>query len=126
MKTAPRKARSLNAICPSLPGKLSGARVSCLVPAQEKGSQGSDGGRSRKSRKPTNKGESAPGVADTLPYLEQQEQRAELNRILSAREDTERRSKIAARVIKEHIDAGRRDLAALREDLRMALSSPTV
>jgi hypothetical protein len=61
-----------------------------------------------------------------LPYLEQQEQRAELNRILSAREDTERRSKIAARVIKEHIDAGRRDLAALREDLRMALSSPTV
>jgi hypothetical protein len=64
--------------------------------------------------------------ADTLLYLEPKEQLAELNRLLVARQDVQRRSQIAAAVIKQHLDAGRRDLVALREDLRKALCSLTL
>ena len=62
--------------------------------------------------------------ADQLLYLPAEQQRAELARILSAQEDLARRSRIATQVIKAHVDSGRRDLAALREDLRTALCSP--
>jgi hypothetical protein len=65
--------------------------------------------------------------ADTLLYLEPKEQLAELNRILSAREDLTRRSQIAVQVIRKHLNRGvQPSLAALREDLRLALASSTI
>jgi hypothetical protein len=62
--------------------------------------------------------------ADTLLYLPPEEQRAQLNALLAEQADIARRSRIAAQVIKAHIDSGRRNLMALREDLRIALCSP--
>jgi len=62
--------------------------------------------------------------ADTLLYLSAEDQRTQLNRLLAEKADMVRRSKLAAEVIKKHITAGRRDLVALRDDLRKALSSP--
>jgi hypothetical protein len=62
--------------------------------------------------------------ADTLLYLPPEEQRAQLNALLAEQADIARGSRIAAEVIKAHIDAGRRDLRVLREDLRIALCSP--
>ena len=56
-------------------------------------------------------------------YLEPERQRAELESLLAVQEEVQRRSKIAAQIIKAHVDAGRRDLVALREDLRIALSA---
>ena len=61
--------------------------------------------------------------ADTLLYLPPAQQRAELDRILAAQQNGAERSRIAAEVIRHHVDAGRRDLAVFREDLKMALSS---
>jgi len=61
--------------------------------------------------------------ADLLLYLEPHQQLSELDRLLSAQEDVARRSRIAAAVIRNHINAGRPDLAALRQDLTIALSS---
>jgi hypothetical protein len=56
-----------------------------------------------------------------LLYHEPGEQLAQLNRILAAKEDTQRRSSIATAVIRAHVDAGRRDIMMLREDLKRAL-----
>ena len=64
--------------------------------------------------------------ADTLLYLPPEEQRAQLEGLLAEQALVARRSKLAAEIIKKHVDAGRRDLAALREDLRKALSSTTI
>lgn len=64
--------------------------------------------------------------ADALLYLEQEQQLAALERLLSDRENAARRSRIAAAAIKAHIDAGRLDLAAVQEDLRTALSSSSI
>jgi hypothetical protein len=61
--------------------------------------------------------------ADALLYLDPQEQLTELNRLLSVREETVRRSKIAATVIREYVQAGKRDLVTLRKDLQAALNS---
>jgi hypothetical protein len=61
--------------------------------------------------------------ADQLLYLEPATQRAELGRLLAVQENTKRRSKIASAVIRTHLAAGRRDLTALREDLKSALAS---
>jgi hypothetical protein len=63
--------------------------------------------------------------ADTLLYLDSEEQLAALSSHLAQTQDVARRSQIAAAVIKTHIDAGRRDLLALQEELRRALASPT-
>jgi ParB-like chromosome segregation protein Spo0J len=64
--------------------------------------------------------------ADTLLYLPEEQQRAELERILSQKEDAVRRSRIATAVIREYVQAGKRDLAGLRKDLQLALSTPTI
>ena len=48
--------------------------------------------------------------ADQLLYLEPAQQLAQLQHLLSVREEARRRSKIAAAVIKAHIDSDRRDL----------------
>ena len=63
--------------------------------------------------------------ADQLLYLEPTQQLAELGRILAAQEESKRRSRIAALVIREYVQAGRRDLVSLKRDLQLALSSPT-
>jgi ParB-like chromosome segregation protein Spo0J len=60
--------------------------------------------------------------ADTLLYLESEEQRQELARILTEREVAVHRSRIAAEVIRVFVTAGRRDLVALQKHLRCALS----
>ena len=60
--------------------------------------------------------------ADTLLYLEPEEQRQELARILAEREVAVHRSRIAAEVIRGFVTAGRRDLVALQKHLRCALS----
>jgi hypothetical protein len=64
--------------------------------------------------------------ADQLLYLEPAHQLALLGRLLSVQEDAQRRSKIATAVIREYVQAGRRDLVALKKDLQFALSSPTI
>jgi hypothetical protein len=61
--------------------------------------------------------------ADTLLYLEPAQQLAELHRLLSVQEARAQRARIAAEVIRQYVQAGKRDLVALREDLRTALSS---
>jgi hypothetical protein len=63
--------------------------------------------------------------ADALLYLEPQEQLAELTRLLSVREEAARRNRIAAAVIRKHVNAGNRDIVALRRDLQLALLSTT-
>lgn len=60
--------------------------------------------------------------ADTLLCLQPDEQRAQLNALLAEQALIARRSRIAAQVIKAHVSSGRRDLTALRQDLRLALS----
>jgi hypothetical protein len=70
-------------------------------------------------------GKISPRFADSLLYVPLQEQVARLNGHLAAKEDRERRSQIAAQVIKEHLSAGRRDLLALKKDLLLALAIPT-
>jgi hypothetical protein len=69
------------------------------------------------------RGEISGKRADLLLYLPPAAQAAELERILRAREEQARRSQIAARVIKEYVRSGRRDLVTLQEDLRLALSA---
>ena len=64
--------------------------------------------------------------ADQLLYLEPEEQRAALSRILAVRQDAQRRSKIAVEVIRTHLALGQRDLQKLRQDLKTALSSPSI
>jgi hypothetical protein len=59
--------------------------------------------------------------ADQLLYLPFDRQRAELERILHKQEEAQRRSRIAAEVIRRHLALGRRDLVALRQDLKTAL-----
>ena len=61
--------------------------------------------------------------ADQLLYLSAQEQLAECKRILTAQEDAARRSRIAATVIRQYVHDGKRDLAGLRKDLQLALST---
>lgn len=61
--------------------------------------------------------------ADTLLYLPAEEQHHQLDRILAGQQEAARRSRLATAVIKTHIDAGRHDLVALREDLQLALNS---
>jgi len=63
--------------------------------------------------------------ADLWLYLPIEEQRTCLQRYLSEREKIAQRSKIAAAVIRTHIDTGSRDLVELRRDLQLALCSPT-
>jgi hypothetical protein len=60
--------------------------------------------------------------ADALLYLEPEHQLVELNRILSAREEAARRSRVAAAVLREYLARGCRDLIALRQDLERALA----
>jgi len=48
------------------------------------------------------------------------------SQILTEREALARRSRIAAAVIKAHVDRDQRDLAALRKELQLALASPPV
>jgi hypothetical protein len=65
--------------------------------------------------------------ADQLLYLEPSRQLAELDRILAAQQNATQRSRIAAAVIREHLNRGAQpSLAALREDLRLALASSTI
>jgi hypothetical protein len=61
--------------------------------------------------------------ADTLLYLEPEQQLTELNHLLSVQEEAARRSRIAAEVIRQYVQCGKRDLVALRADLQLALSS---
>jgi hypothetical protein len=63
--------------------------------------------------------------ADTLLYLEPEQQLVELEHLLSVPEEAARRSRIAAAVIRRHVNTGSRDLMALREDLKTAISSFT-
>jgi hypothetical protein len=64
--------------------------------------------------------------ADVLLYLPPEEQLTELVRLLSVQEAAQHRSQVAARIIKAHVVAGRRDLMALQRDLQRALSNVTV
>jgi hypothetical protein len=68
----------------------------------------------------------SPRFADSLLYLPPQEQVTQLGARLAAGEALQRRSKIAVEIIRMHIDRKSKDLAALRTDLRKALSSPTI
>ena len=61
--------------------------------------------------------------ADQLLYLQPDQQRAELSRLLAVREEAARRSRIAAEVIRRHVNTGNRDIVALRRDLQLALST---
>ena len=61
--------------------------------------------------------------ADALLYLDPQRQLAELNKILSAREEAARRSRIAAEILREYMKRGCRDLITLRQDLESALAT---
>jgi hypothetical protein len=67
------------------------------------------------------RGEISGKRADLLLCLPEGAQAAELDRILRAQEEQARRSTIAARVIKEYVEAGRHDLVMLQKDLRHAL-----
>ena len=71
-------------------------------------------------------GRIAPRFADQLLYLCPTEQTMRLERRLATQDDVACRSRIAAKVIKEHIDGGRIDLQKLQQDLRIALSSSTI
>ena len=59
--------------------------------------------------------------ADILLHKAPAEAEAELAAILAKQETRAAPSAIAARVIREHLQAGRRDLVALEVDLRAAL-----
>lgn len=72
------------------------------------------------------RGEISARFADELLYCLPEEADRRLKARLADREEAVRRNRIAARVIKAHIDEGKRDLAALKEDLRLALASPTI
>ena len=63
--------------------------------------------------------------ADQLLYLEPSRQLVELSRILAVQEETARRSRVAAMVIREYVQGGKHDLVALQKDLQLALSTPT-
>jgi hypothetical protein len=60
--------------------------------------------------------------ADRLLYLAPDQQLVELQRILSAREEAGRRSRVAAEVLREYLKRGCRDLIALRQELEGALA----
>src|SRR5215469_974200 len=64
--------------------------------------------------------------ADSLLYLNPIEQREKISSMLSEQNASVRREKIAASILRKHLAEGRRDLVALREDLRIALSSPNI
>ena len=61
--------------------------------------------------------------ADILLHLSPVESDRELAVILEAQARIRSRSQIAARVIREHLGRGRRDLRVLETDLRAALST---
>jgi hypothetical protein len=61
--------------------------------------------------------------ADALLYLDPDRQLAELNKILSAREEASRRSRVAAGILQGYIRRGCRDLVALRQELESALAT---
>jgi hypothetical protein len=61
--------------------------------------------------------------ADALLYLEADQQLVELNKILSIREEAERRSRVAAGILRDYSKRGCRDLIALRRDLEGALAT---
>jgi hypothetical protein len=66
-------------------------------------------------------------MADTLLYLPSEEQRIQLERRLAALEQRERRSRLAAGVIRNYLDAHAQvDLEALRLLIRTALSSSVI
>ena len=59
--------------------------------------------------------------ADILIHSDPIEAEVELAAILTKQERVARRSKVAAEVIRSHLQAGHRDLARLATDLRLAL-----
>ena len=61
--------------------------------------------------------------ADLLIHMEPGQAEAELNAILAKQERIAYRSAVAAEVIKRHLATGQRNLAALQNDLRAALSA---
>jgi hypothetical protein len=60
--------------------------------------------------------------ADELLYLPPLEQLEALNRCLAERTERQRRSQVTAKVLREYISRGCRDLIALRRDLETALA----
>jgi hypothetical protein len=63
--------------------------------------------------------------ADELLYLSPAAQRQKISNLVAGQDELARRSKIAAQVIKAHIETGRRDLVGLKQDLIRALCSAT-
>jgi hypothetical protein len=64
-------------------------------------------------------------TADSLFYLPSEEQHAQLERRLQAAEQRERRSRLAAGVIRDYLDAHKQiDLDALRVLIKAALLHP--
>jgi hypothetical protein len=60
--------------------------------------------------------------ADILLHMEPVRAETELAAILASQAKVAARSAVAARVIREHLSAGRRDLIRLEADLRSALA----
>jgi hypothetical protein len=62
--------------------------------------------------------------ADILLHLPPEEGARQVSAILEKQEKIASRSRIAAAVIRSHLESGRRDLAMLATDLRSALRDP--
>jgi len=66
-------------------------------------------------------------TADSLFYLPAEEQRAQLERRLQVVEQRQRRSRLAAGVIRNYLDSNKQiDLEALRSRIREAPSRPVI
>jgi hypothetical protein len=64
--------------------------------------------------------------ADELLYLPPEIQQQKISDLLAEQTELARRGKLAVRVIKAHIDAGRHDLAGLGKDLLRELSTSSI
>jgi hypothetical protein len=62
--------------------------------------------------------------ADRLLSLKPEAQRAELSRLLATKETADRRARLTAQIIREHIAGGRIDLETLQRSIREALAGP--